>query len=172
MKREKGKGSGKDGVKGQSSGTKKSECPSFGTGHSPDNAECQACATTFPDEFAQCKALTAKKVGGAAPEVKPDSPKKKVTPKKKAKGRAKKEPVPEGTIKKALALAAKAIKASEGKALSGAQMDEIVKEVGYPGGRGPFRLLLRERGLHPEKGARRTKGTKVSSKAVAKYLKG
>jgi len=169
-KKKKGKGSGKGGAKGQS-GVKKSACPSFGTGHSPDTDECQSCATTFADEFAQCKALTAK-VGGAAPEAKPASPKKKVTPKKKAKGRAKKEPVPEGTIKKALALAAKAIKASEGKALSGAQMDEIVKEVGYPGGRGPFRLLLRERGLHPDKGKRRTKGTKVDSKAIAKYLKG
>ena len=62
--------------------------------------------------------------------------------------------------------------ALEGKALSGAQMDEIVGKVEYPGGRGPFRLLLRERGLHPDKGTRRTKGTKVDSKAVAKYLKG
>jgi len=168
MKKKKGKGKG--GAKGQSSGVKKSECPSFGTGHSPDTADCQACATTFPDEFAQCKALTAKKVGGAAPEAKPASPKKKAKGSKTSG--AKKEPVPEATVKAALALAAEAIKKAGGLALSGAEMDKIAAKVKYPGGRGPLRLVLREHGLHPKKGARRTKGTKVDGKAVAKYFKG
>jgi len=88
------------------------------------------------------------------------------------KGQAKKESVTEATVTAALALAAETIKQSGGLALSGAQMDEIAEKVKYPGGRGPLRLVLREHGLHPKKGARRTKGTKVDSKAVAEHLKG
>jgi len=143
---------------------KKSECPSYGSGHAPDSSDCQSCAVTYPGEFKRCKDLTAKK---AAAEKKP---KRKVKAKGGKKARAKKEPVPEETIKKALTLAAKAIKAGDGAALSGEQMDQIVEKVQYPGGRGPLRLLLRERGLHLGKGKRRTDEAKIDSKAIAKYL--
>jgi len=147
-----------------------SDCLAFGKGHNPDDSDCQQCATEVPNQYEKCGVLTAGKT--AARKATP-KPKKKVKGKGKGKkAKAEKEPVPEATITKALTLAAKVIKASEGKALSGEQMDQIVSKVDYPGGRGPFRLLLRERGLHPDKGSRRTSETGISAKAVAKYLKG